>query len=166
ADILDGGAGNDTLYGGDGADVFRFGTGYAKDRIRSINNASARLDTVELTDINAADLNIYREGDALVLAHNNGVDRLTIERYFAPSGEVSTVKELKFADGTLWDIATTLAKVKNTYGDDYSNSITVLAGMSGKVFGLGGHDTIYGAALSDVLDGGDGHDTLYGRDGN
>ncbi|MEN7531874.1 calcium-binding protein, partial [Cupriavidus sp. DL-D2] len=165
ADLIDGGSGNDTLYGGAGADVFRFGTGYGQDRIRSADVASARLDTVEFRDINAVDLDMRRVGDALILTHTNGKDVLTIEDYFSRSSDVSTVKELKFADGAIWDTAA-VSRTIITYGNNYQNSIVGLQDFAGTFYGYGDNDAIYGGSKSDVIDGGDGHDTLYGRDGN
>ncbi|WP_137924497.1 calcium-binding protein [Cupriavidus sp. 2SB] len=165
ADIIDGGAGNDTLYGGAGIDVFRFGTGYGRDTIGSADSSGAQLDTVELTDINVADLSVRRVGDALVLVHANGQDALTINAYFTQSGTVSTVKNLKFPDGTIWDAAAIRANVV-TYGDENDNVIVALPGMANTIRGLGGNDSLTGGNLNDRLDGGEGNDTLNGGAGD
>ncbi|MGA3683812.1 calcium-binding protein, partial [Pseudomonas graminis] len=103
-DIIDGGAGNDTLYGGLGADTFRFGRGYGIDLVGSSAEAANRLDTVDLFDVQSQDIALSRLGDSLVINLANSSDKLTVDYFFTDSSTASTVKDIKFADGVVWDI--------------------------------------------------------------
>ncbi|MBO1537003.1 calcium-binding protein, partial [Pseudomonas sp. OA65] len=163
-DVIDGGAGNDRLFGGAGADTFRFGKGYGLDLIGSSGALVNRLDAVEMFDIQSADVTFLRVGDSLVLSTDNGTDKLTIDYFFADSATASTVKEIKFADGSIWDLDRIRSSVPllGTTGDDQ------LTGSTGVdvIMGGAGADTLNGGAGNDVIHGQEGNDLLYGEDGD
>jgi hypothetical protein len=87
--------------------------------------------------------------------------KVTVQNYFAGQ----EAEQIKFSDGTIWDVATVRAKVlaasqtaagDTIYGYETNDTINSLAGA----------DTVYGGAGNDTIDGGAGADTLYGEDGD
>ncbi|WP_195744084.1 hypothetical protein, partial [Pseudomonas syringae] len=64
-------AGNDSLFGGAGADTFRFGKGYGTDLIGSADVESNRLDTADLIDIQSSEVTFSRVSDDLVINLTN-----------------------------------------------------------------------------------------------
>ena len=73
------------------------------------------------------------------------------------------VENIKFADGTVWDVAAVKGKVQEaTSGDDYLYGYDAAETLNGE----GGHDRIYAYGGDDTLNGGAGNDWLYGQGGN
>ena len=148
-DVLDGGSGNDTLSGGNGADTYLFGLGSGQDTIN--NNDSDALgtnaDTLQFgAGVTTDNVILTRSSNNLIVSLAGTSDKLTVSSYFNSDGTTDdAVENLKFADGTVWDIATVKAKV-------------MLATV--------GNDVLRGYATADTLVGGDGDDTLYGYGGN
>ena len=178
-DVLDGGAGNDYLEGGAGADTYRFGKGYGTDAIYDYDTTGVPgSDVIELAaGVTASDVKATRRnGYALVLTIVSTGDELTVEEYFAEYAggtSNSSIEEIRFADGTLWDVATVKALVTaGTAGDDqlygYDATNDVLDGGPGddSLNGMGGNDTLYGGGGNDSLYGGDGNDVLDGGAGD
>jgi Ca2+-binding RTX toxin-like protein len=141
---IDGGAGNDLLYGAGGEDFLRGGTG--DDRIAGF----AGDDTLEGDD--GADQIVAGGGDDYVDA-GAGDDRLWGEggNDGLWGGEGNDVI---FGDSTTTPIA--------LQGNDY------LDGGAGddQLVGNGGADELFGGEGNDLLDGGDGNDYLDGEAGN
>ena len=148
-DTLDGGSGDDYLSGGSGADVYLFGKGSGQDIIYNYDDHAfgTNLDTILLAaNINAMSLRLTRHADDLVISLNDSRDRLCVQHYFSNDGALSyAVENLKFADGTIWNIATIKSKV---------------------LIGNVADDVLFGYASADTLSGGDGKDWLYGNAGN
>ncbi len=168
-DVLDGGIGTDTLNGGSGDDVFRFGRGYGVDNIVVNDTNVAKLDAVALADDILTTEVVLKRGpsgriDDLIIGIVGTTDTLTIPYYFSlDGGSSSRVEEIRFADGTVWDVATVKALItQGTSGND------TLYGFSGAdtLSGFGGTDTLWARAGDDTLDGGAGNDTLRGEVGN
>ena len=164
-DILDGGAGNDTLDGGAGNDTYLFGKGSGKDTISAYDGTAGKLDVVQLgAGITAADVVASRDGDSLVLALKGSSDTLRINYYFYNDATYGyQVDQVKFADGTAWDVATIKGLVQQATS---ANDTLTGYGTADTLSGLDGDDTLYGRAGIDALDGGAGDDRLYGEDGN
>ncbi|RQO49210.1 calcium-binding protein, partial [Variovorax sp. KBW07] len=165
-DTLDGGAGNDALNGGVGNDTYLFGRGSGRDTVSDYDTTAGNLDTVQFGEgVAASDVQLLRSGDSLYL-YIDGLtgDRLELQNYFYQEGvSAYSVENIRFADGTNWDLAAIKAKViVPTEGNDS------LVGYAGNdtLSGLGGDDIIYGRAGDDTISGGAGADTLYGEDGN
>ncbi|WP_440073649.1 calcium-binding protein [Pseudomonas fragariae (ex Marin et al. 2024)] len=164
-DLIDGGAGNDTLFGGAGADTFRFGKGYGADLIGSSDVESNRLDTVDMIDIRSDEVTFNRVSDSLVVDVLNGTDKLTINYFFSSPGSlVSTVKQIRFLDGPVWDAGQIQSKTI-TQGTINSDQITGLA-VADVIKGGAGADTLSGDGGNDQLYGEEGDDLLYGNDGD
>ena len=87
-DVLDGGAGNDTLSGRSGIDTFIFGRGYGSDLIAEIHQAYHGVLNIDTgddvvafnSDIGLGDLRVHVVGSDLVLTVEGAADVLTIWR--------------------------------------------------------------------------------------
>jgi trimeric autotransporter adhesin len=192
-DLIDGGAGNDQMDGGAGVDTYRFGRGDGQDVVWYTNPDNA--DVVILkggilpTDIVFSRLQTYND-DALVISIRDSTDSLRISGQLGglnddlTSGGISrVVKELRFENGTVWDMPTILQQMRivlGTSGDDVLSSTVgvrstvnggagndTIAGnqFNGTLNGDGGNDTISGGSGNETLNGGDGDDALYGGAG-
>ncbi|WP_276203024.1 calcium-binding protein, partial [Herbaspirillum rhizosphaerae] len=148
-DILDGGTGNDYLNGGNGADVYLFGKGSGQDTIYNYDSdaVGTNADTILLgVGITTSGVTITRQYDDLIISLNGRNDSLRVQSYFNADGASNNVVEnLKFDDGTVWDVATIKAKM-----------ITATVG----------NDTLKGYATNDTINGGDGNDIIYGQSGD
>ncbi|WOB05896.1 calcium-binding protein [Piscinibacter gummiphilus] len=173
-DVLDGGAGNDTLVGGFGSDTYLFGRGDGQDTISNYADAwggsadptVGKQDVLQFkSGVLASDVTLTRSGDNLVVRINGTTDQVTISSYFVGDGVSAqgyAVEQIRFEDGTSWNVATVKAMMQATAGND-----TLIGYATDDVLiGLGGNDTLYGRDGNDTLDGGDGADTLNGENGN
>ncbi|BEP41184.1 hypothetical protein GmRootV15_17730 [Variovorax sp. V15] len=173
-DILDGGAGNDSLSGGDGSDTYRFARGWGQDSISNYDTSAGKTDAIEFAaGISASDIVATRSGDSLVLSLKGTNDTITVSSYFSADGTSGyKLEQIRFADGTAWDVAAVKALVQqSTSGNDtlygYATADTLSGGAGNDtISGYAGDDTLDGGAGNDNLTGGDGADTLIGGDGN
>ena len=167
-DTLDGGTGNDTLTGGTGNNVFLFGKGDGQDTIGiTTDDTLGKLNTLQFkTGVLPAEVVTTRLGDDLVLSITGTADK-TVLRYFFfnddPLYVYNPVQQIKFDDGTIWDIAA--LKAKAWAGDDTAQTLTGYA-SDDAMNALGGNDTVYGRAGNDLLDGGSGDDIVNGNAGD
>lgn len=176
-DTLDGGAGNDVLLGGAGRDTYLLDRGSGADTIT--DTVAGEVDTIQMAaGLTPDDLVAFRPsfptqqlflgvvglqgnltGDSLSITYSSLDDLLT--------------KQVRFADGTIWDGATLLAKstppapnpgvtLNGEAGDD------MLVGGAGddRLTGFGGNDQLDGQDGNDTLLGGEGSDVLIGGVGN
>lgn len=148
-DTLDGGTGNDLLSGDNGADTYLFGLGYGQDIIHNwdTDELGTNPDTIQFGQtITPNNIRLSRSGYDLIISLNGTTDQLTVSYYFnLDTTTNAAVNNLRFADGTNWDINTVKAKVLQSSSGD---------------------DKLYGYSSDDTLSGGDGNDELYGDDGN
>ncbi|MCY1707285.1 calcium-binding protein [Pannonibacter sp. SL95] len=149
-DILDGGAGNDRLEGGDHGDIYRFGLGYGQDVIYDFQ-VSIFADAPDRIEFNSgiavSDLTVQRGGEYgydLYLKLNSS-DVLKVEDYFKT--EYHRIEEIVFADGTVWN---------------YEHVLGLLNVISGTI----GDDVLDGFNAAETLIGGKGNDVLNGKHGN
>ena len=164
ADLLDGGPGNDSTEGGPGPDVYLFGRGSGQDTIQDTDATPGVIDAIQVaSDLAPSDISARRNGDHLVLTINGTTDQLTVWYWFWQDRPDNQVEEIRFADGTIWDVATVKQKVvTGTAGAD-----TLIGYPTADTLdGLAGNDTIFGRAGDDTLRGSDGADRLYGEAGN
>ena len=166
-DRIDGGAGNDILEGGDGADTYVFGRGYGQDEIREtmINANLSENDTLEFASgVSWDDLIFSRSGNTLTIGIEGTSDTLTIDGQWSTINDTSThtwwdVENFVFADGTTKtraDIQTELTRGTDgadTIDDFYTND-TLIGGL--------GNDILRGSRGADtfVHNAGDGHDIV------
>ena len=164
--VLAGGTGNDALIGSGYADTYVFNLG---DGVDTITESVISGSTVVYTDvlrfgegIAASDIQTQRQGQDLVFAHSNGVDKVIVKNAFNTSGSSAThiagsmIEKFEFADGTVWTWAEMTANGLVQTGTDGADSIN----------GWAGKDIIHGGAGNDIIDGGAGSNTLYGGAGN
>ncbi|MBW8893896.1 MAG: hypothetical protein JF617_17980, partial [Burkholderiales bacterium] len=104
--------------------------------------------------------------ESLELAINGTDDRLLVNYFFQadnPASPYNPVQQVRFDDGTVWNIAAILAEMgKGQASDEY------LQGTPGAdtLNGGRGNDTLQGVDGNDKLNGGDGSDALYGGNGD
>lgn len=156
-DVLDGGAGDDYLSGGNESDTYIFGLGYGNDTIDDYstdvlaNNNSDQI--IFNADVLPADVILDRIGNSNdLILYLPDDSSLTIKKQFDLSINILTfathrIEFFKFQDSnnTVWtyeDVMQTLLDQESTSGDD----------------------EIYGYTREDVLDGGAGNDYLRGNE--
>lgn len=161
ADILDGGRGNDVLNGGTGDDTYIFRRGAGTDYIHEYWSGDSG-DVIYVGDfITANEVTARRSGGDLVLTITDSDDRMVVTDWF--TNEKARVEQVRFADGTTWEVADIKQKVlEATPYDDY----IVGYETDDVLTGGGGNDSLYGGEGNDTLDGGSGNDLLDGGTGN
>ncbi|MFH1116138.1 MAG: calcium-binding protein, partial [Pseudomonadota bacterium] len=157
ADFLDPGPGTDTLYGGvktsqwyrddaNGNDTYLFDRGYGQDTIIDRDTTAGNLDVIQLGDgITPDDITLTRSLEYLKLSINGTNDTLLVEKWFWNDSPEYRVEQIRFADGTIWDV------------DDIKHQV---------IQGTPGNDERAGYSTSDTMNGYEGEDCLYGRDGD
>jgi Ca2+-binding RTX toxin-like protein len=169
-DTLDGGAGNDWLDGGDGNNTYLFGRGDGQDTVSFLEYGTMEeLNTVQFkagvlpSDVAARRVydSQYDDITALELSIVGTSDHITVNFFYGddPGNTYNPVQQLRFDDGTTWNIANILTELMR--GTSANENIRATSGAD-EVNGQGGNDTIDGADGKDTISGGSGNDTLYG----
>ena len=124
-----------------------------------------KLDVIQLgAGVLTTNVVLKREGDTLVLSINGSTDTLRVNSYFTNDATYGyQVEQIKFADGTIWDINAVKTKVLTATSEN--DTLTGYA-TADTLSGLAGDDAVYARAGNDTLDGGAGEDQLYGEDGD
>lgn len=157
-DILDGGAGDDYLSGGDEGDTYIFGRGYGHDTIfegipTSALTEGTNIDRLVFNDdvlpgdiiisrgasVDDFKLTISDTGDSIVLK-----DQAT---QFVLGSNFYEIEEISFSNGTTW----TTDDLQEKYFEDAATS---------------GNDTVIGFMRNDIINGLAGNDRLEGRGGS
>jgi len=138
--LLVGGTGNDIIYGSSGADTYLFNLGDGQDHIfdpgcYNYYYGDNAVDTLRFGEgIRPEDISMRREGDDFLFIHSNGRDQVLIKNVFAMdtshysdvfSSWMSSggmIKQVTFADGTVWDWKKLKQHTIISYADDHSNS--------------------------------------------
>jgi len=179
-DLIDGGAGSDFLNGDQGTDTYVFGRGSGHDRIYAAYGV--RTDILQITDgVRPDEVSIRRENSSVVLTIIGTEDSIYIENELDNDGDTEWgVNEIRFADGTVWNIDTMRARflegndsAQIIVGYKFDDMITAGAGNDSihgqagadRLFGGDGDDRINGGADNDLIDGGAGNDWLNGDQG-
>ena len=153
ADIIDGGAGNDTLRGLGGGDTYLFGTGSGQDLIQETIGSlyEDQPDTLQFAaGIDPTDVTFTRDGMDLLVTLAGSTDSVRIQDHFGSSGYAS-VEQFAFDGGLVIskaEVSVIVLANQSTSGDDL-------------IIGTAGDDVITGGAGNDVLRGGDGADTYH-----
>lgn len=99
-DILQAGPGDDFLYGGAGNNTYRFDIGQGQNTLVELYGDRTQSILELGPGIRASDLDIRAEDHALILAHRNGHDSITIKHWFgAPNPEHHRLHAVRLADG-------------------------------------------------------------------
>jgi len=192
-DTLDGGAGNDSMCGEGGNDTYLFGRGRGSDLIGEDGGAADRI----LLDagIQTSDVSLFRAGNDLVLAVDQGASQLVVASQFSGTAGY-VVESIQFADGTVWDaaaiqslaVAGTVNAMTGTSGNDtfvvdntgdtiteganqgtdtVQSSVTYTLGANLENLTLTGylHQNGYGNGLDNVITGNSGSNFLVGYGG-
>ncbi|WP_166870989.1 calcium-binding protein [Massilia mucilaginosa] len=177
-DTLDGGAGNDTLDSGFGKDVYLFGKGDAQDTISGgMTLETGRLGILQFKqgvlpgDVVVTPAPVGYGG--VVFKLRDSADQVTINSFLSnddPASPYNPVQEVRFANGTSWNLAAIQAALyAGTKDADHLIGTVkgeLITGQAGNdwIDGKGGDDTIDGGLGNDVVHGGLGNDTyLFGR---
>jgi Ca2+-binding RTX toxin-like protein len=167
-DTLDGGAGNDFLDGAAGNDTYLFGKGDGQDTIGiEYVTEAGKLNVLQFkAGVAPSEIVVTRSSVDLVLSIAGTTDKITIGNFFRdddPANSYNPVQQIKFNDGSSWNIATIMAKA--IVGNDTAQTL-IGYGTADVINAAGGDDYVYGHFGDDTLDGGAGADTLHGNEGN
>lgn len=165
-----GGKGNDTIVGGSFADNYRFELGDGADIVTDLDMDLANLEGDVLSfghGVASANVTPIRIGEDLVLQLANGVDQVTVKKWFDSSSY--EIEQIAFEDRTHWTSAQVneraLAVFRNaTAGTTVGTAnMDLLAGTAGSIDvlrGMEGNDVLNAVGSGDTLEGGDGNDIL------
>ena len=163
-DILVGGRGDDALAGGLGDDRYLFAIGDGQDVIYD-KNGNNRLEFGP--GIAPGQVRVVRGRETVALEIIGTGDRVDLGSTASPD---MGVREVRFADGTIWDVGTLIAMaLAPTAGDDeihgsLSNEIMTGAAGDDLLLAYGGDDDVSGNSGADELQGGEGSDIYrFGR---
>ncbi len=139
-------AGNDTITGGFGEDIYIWRTGYGNDVITEVSS-STETDTLKLRDLTSSQVTLLQSGNDLIILANPTGEHITIKDQFNFSG-VFGIEEILFSDRIVWD----------------RNALSVTAGFAGtdladSLLGSFGDDVLAGLGGNDTIDGSFGTDT-------
>jgi Ca2+-binding RTX toxin-like protein len=166
SDTILAGLGNDTLTGNGGDDIYVFNLGDGQDILLEYANTGGGWGGVDAlvfgAGIDSDDVTISKTGTDVILTIVPTGETVTIKSQ-AGSSSSYWVEEVRFADGTVWDRATTIGTA--IYGTAAGETMTGTTGAD-VFFALDGNDTITGAGGADRLYGGDGTDTINGGIGD
>ena len=165
-----GGKGNDTMSANWASDTYVFNLGDGQDTIYETNSTSyAQTDVLKFgAGIAPTDVTPVRSGLDLVFKVGAGSDQITVKNWFADSGNLYQIEQVKFADGTVWSNAQVNTRAGSVLGTLGADTLTGTAAFADVLSGLAGNDTLTAVGAGDLLDGGDGDDalsisgTLYG----
>lgn len=161
-DMLTGSAGNDTLNGGLGDDLYKYTLGRGNDMITDTGG----FDTLQLDDPNGLFDNwkVYRSSSDLVFDFY-GQGRVTVANQFFFSGAVPVIETLSFAFN--YGPFNVVNGFAGTTGADLLVGTDRLGMLEGDTLsGGGGNDLIFDNKGNDTVYGGDGNDELYVGEGD
>ncbi|MCV6577008.1 MAG: AHH domain-containing protein, partial [Cohaesibacter sp.] len=145
-DGFDGRKGDDKLYGKQGSDIYHYANGDGSDFIDDEDGSKSSKDVLKFKDINAADIELSRDGEHLKIKIKATGEILTIDEQFYSDSRYYGLEEIQFADGDIWD--------RNKIKDE------------AWIRGTDASDVIHGTDDIDTIYGGKGDDQLYGKQGS
>ncbi|MGM4963072.1 calcium-binding protein [Tardiphaga sp. 1201_B9_N1_1] len=101
AETFDSKAGNDTISGGYGEDIYIYHAGDGNDIITEVNSESD-TDTLKLRDFTASQISLLKSGNDLIVHVNASGAEITIVDQFSTNGSLG-IEEILFSDRTVWD---------------------------------------------------------------
>lgn len=181
-DILQGGPETTHYLGGAGHDIYLFGRGSGTDDLRPerLADPTVALDRDRLqflSGVSPEEVTARKVGafGGLQLRIDGTSDSFT-DQWFSysdgtPGGQRRLLDEVRFSDGTLWDVETLLSNsLIGSDADDGGSagtlSLTGYVDRDDLIEGRGGNDVLLGSTGDDVLYGGLGNDILEGEHGD
>lgn len=172
---LQGGKGNDKIYGSFANDLYLFNLGDGQDIItetkynQAFSNVAVSYDVLQLGEgIMPEDLQFIRSQADLIIKHHNGVDSITIKEQFNRTLNTAAhfkIDAVRFYDGTEYDLSKIeqLSKPASHQPNQPNAGLTIRAPWNGgTIQGNIGHDTLIGSDFNDNLEGRKGNDLLQG----
>ena len=150
-DIFDGLGGNDTLVGGAGDDIYYFGRGGGKDIIASSYDSRATRSEklIFKAGVLPTDIQASFVGNNLVLAIKGTSDSITIQDFKfgdTPANVWNPIQQVSFTGSTtVWNTTQMITEALR---------------------GTAGADSLVGTSLNDIFSGSTGNDTLVGGGGD
>ena len=145
-----------------GNDTYIFGRGYGTDTITDVDGVAGNHDSISFNaDTLPGDVIVRRSDNDLHLRIAGTADNLYVSNFF--TGSENQIEEVRFADGTAWDVPTLYAR--GLIPTNLDDAITGYA-TDDIITGLEGADTLRGMEGNDQLDGGLGDDDLDGGAGS
>lgn len=119
-----------------------------------------------LEGINPGDVRFDQSGYSLLIVLKDSGEYVNLQNFYL--GNRFQINTVQFADGTVWDRATILAKEANVYGSSGSDTIEGRSNGPSAIYGYDGNDNITLTNTTGVsrVFGGAGNDTLSGYFGN
>jgi Ca2+-binding RTX toxin-like protein len=173
-DILNGNEGNDALNGGQGENLYLFGKGDGQDTINTYAQNTTGLTNILRFKAGVAPSEVvvrqvydnYWGYQALQLSIAGTTDSVKLVGFFFandPNTQYNPLQQVTFDDGTVWNLATLVAKA--LAGTDGNDSI-IGTNANDNISGGLGNDSISSVGGNDTLSGNEGNDTLNGGTGN
>ncbi|MCZ7929171.1 calcium-binding protein [Agrobacterium pusense] len=155
-DLFNGGRGNDRFESGIGSDTYIYAAGDGSDRIKENSGSNSEIDTLQLVDLNPADVEFSRSGDSLLVKVLSTGETITVEWQFYSTSSNWGIDRIEFANGTVWnrDQIKDAIPIVGTSGNDNfvsqpaNNTLAGLGGNDSYVYGRGGGNDIIDERLS------------------
>lgn len=173
ADVLEGGLGNDAVYGGYEGDTYIYSLGDGNDSIFDNHNSASRIpvgdniDTLVLTDITSTEVSVEwgedTDWDLKLRMPDNATINLTWQvRKGTIGGEAYALEEIVFSDSVTWtpaDLKAHYLTDATTSGNDlirgfWSGDVYLASAGNDRMEGSGGGDTYHFGV-------GSGYDVIY-----
>lgn len=124
------------LMGGAGNDIYVFGKGSGQDTVNSYDTTIGKIDTVQFDDtVVSSEVLVSLLGNDLVLTIKGTSDTLTIQHYMDDDGASAyAVGQIKFQDGTIWDVAAVKDMVATNHAPVLSTALPDSAAEQGSAF--------------------------------
>ena len=180
---LIGGAGNDTLHGGDANNVYEYSLGDGDDTIVDVEESysyeyydkiwhlgghvSTRTErtsnSLHLTGISVDDIRLEMDQSDMRVLIGDGDGSITIKGQYRRYDDNYGVDSIIFDDGLELDRD---ALGLNVHGTDDDQILYGSNLRANDINAEGGDDVVFGGKYNDTLAGGKGTDTLFGGEGN
>ncbi|MBI4190070.1 MAG: putative Ig domain-containing protein, partial [Betaproteobacteria bacterium] len=159
--IFRGNSANNIFTGGDGSDTYHFARGAGQDTLIDVATIVGSTDVIQIdAGVLPTDVDVFRVDNDLQLRIKLSPDRMTAKDWF--TGAAYQIEQVKFDDGTTWDVAMLESLVGSAPADQ------TLIGTQGNdtLLGGDGNDTLIGGPGNDLLEGGPGDDTYVFNPGD
>lgn len=173
--------GNDAMYGtptawGQLNDIYLFSGG-----TDTVNESYGGSDILQFGEgVLPGDITLSRvAGNSfkdLKISDNSGNSIKFINHFTDTSSMLSSLEQIKFANGTTWNLSSLEIEAVGTssadtingydYGDASTRDVIFADAGNDQVYGNAGDDEIHGGDGTDNLNGGEGSDVIYGDDGD